>query len=84
MTLEHHKFSHDFPEFKEQIHELKLHNSEFAALLKEYDAIDDEVYRIEQGIETPDDTYTEKLKLKRVELKDKLYALVKSYAEGRT
>ena len=77
MTLEHHKISHEFPEFKQVIHDLKVGNSEFASLMKEYDELDDEIYRIESGIETPSDDYTEALKLKRVELKDRLYAMIR-------
>ena len=80
--LEHHKFTHEFPELKQYIHELKVKQAGFSALMKEYDEIDDEVYRIEEGIETPSDDYTEALKMKRLELKDKLYATVKSYAES--
>jgi uncharacterized protein YdcH (DUF465 family) len=80
MTIEHHKFAKEFPEFREHIHELKIKDPAFAALVKEYDEIDDEVYRIEQEIETPSDAYTEALKTKRVGLKDKLFALVSAYA----
>ena len=83
MTLEHHKFAHEFPQFKDAIHELKVSDAGFAAQMKEYDELDDEIYRIEEGIETPSDDYTETLKLKRVELKDKLFAIVKSHAESR-
>jgi len=82
MTIEHHKFANDFPEFKESIHELKTKDSAFATLMKEYDETDDEIYRIEQNIETPADDYTEALKLKRVELKDKLFAIVSAHAKS--
>jgi len=81
MAVEHHKFSKDFPEFRDTIHELKLNNQKFAALMKEYDETDDEIYRIEEGIETPTDDYTEALKIKRVELKDKLYSMVRSFID---
>ena len=81
MILEHHKFAKEFPEFKERIHELKVKDTEFAALMKEYDETDDEIYRIENDIETPSDLYTEALKMKRVELKDKLFKMVSS-SEG--
>ena len=84
VAIEHHKFAKEFPEFRERIHELKVKDTGFAVLMKEYDEIDDEVYRIEQGIETPSDAYTESLKIKRVELKDKLFALVSAYAESET
>ena len=83
MTIEHHKFTHEFPELKDAIHELKVNDPGFAAQMKEYDEIDDEIHRIEQGIETPSDDYTEKLKLERVNMKDKLYAMVKAHAEGK-
>lgn len=83
MFSEHHKFAKEFPEFKESIHELKVKDPEFARLLKEYDETDDEIYRIEEQIETPSDAYTEELKIKRVQLKDNLYEIVKSYAEGK-
>lgn len=82
MTIEHHKFANDFPEFKEYIHALKVSDIGFSSLMKEYDETDDEIYRIEEGIETPCDDYTEALKMKRVELKDKLYSIVKSYSEN--
>lgn len=82
MMLEHHKFTHEFPELKQYIHELEVINTEFAKLMKEYDETDDEIYRIEHDIETPSDFYTEALKMNRVELKDRLYAAVKSYMES--
>ena len=82
MTLEHHKFANEFPQFKERIHELKVKDTEFAALMKEYDEMDDEIYRIEMGIETPSDTYTESLKVKRVYLKDKLFSIVSQFDES--
>ena len=83
MFGDHHKFAKAFPEFKEAIHELKAKDLEFARLLKEYDETDDEIYRIEEQIETPSNAYTEELKIKRVHLKDKLYEIVKSYSENK-
>ena len=76
MTVEHHDLSHDFPEFRDKIHELKLSNHHFANLFEEYNKVDREVRRIEQEIETPSDAYTEELKMKRVKLKDELYTLL--------
>lgn len=76
MTVESHELAHEFPEYRERIHELKISNHRFAALLDEYDALDREIRRVEQEIETPSDIYTEELKKKRVLLKDELYALL--------
>ncbi len=77
MTIESHALAHEFPEFRERIHELKLGDRHFAGLLEEYDAVDREIRRIEQEIETPSDAFTEELKKKRVMLKDELYALLR-------
>jgi len=77
MLGEHHHLLHEFPEYKDKIHELKTHNPAFAQLLEKYDSLDDEVYRIEEQIETPSDEYTEKLKMQRLQLKDKLFQMLK-------
>ncbi|MCK5640335.1 MAG: DUF465 domain-containing protein [Gammaproteobacteria bacterium] len=78
MLGEHHDLAHEFPEYKERIHDLKMSDLHFAKLYQEYEKLDKEIYRIEQQIETPSDEYTEQLKKKRALLKDKLYALLKS------
>ncbi len=78
MFGEHHDLAHDFPEYKDRIHRLKLNDPEFAQLFKRYQEVDKEIYRIAQQIETPSDIYTEELKKKRVWLKDQLYAMLQS------
>ena len=76
MFGEHHHLLQEFPELKDKIHTLKTHNPAFAALLEKYNAIDDEIYRIEEQIETPSDEYTENLKRQRLSLKDQLYQML--------
>lgn len=77
MTLEHHRdLAHEFPELKQRVHDLKIGSAEFRHLYAEYAALDNEIYRIEQEIETPSDTYTEDLKHRRAHFKDRLYALL--------
>ena len=78
MFGEHHRLAEEFPEYKDRIHELKLQNSHFAQLYEQYQEIDDEIYRIEEQIETPSDEYTEDLKKRRLQLKDQLFELLKS------
>ena len=79
MLGEHHSnLTAEFPEFKDQIHTLKTSDAHFCKLYDEYEALDKEIYRIEQQIETPSDDYTEELKSKRVRLKDEIYRLLKS------
>lgn len=73
----HHRLAEEFAEFKDRIRELKMHNTHFARKYDEYAAVDDELYRIEEEIETPSDTYTETLKKRRAKLKDELYAMLR-------
>lgn len=78
MFGEHHDLINDFPELKDKIHELKMNDPEFARLYEEYQKVENEVYHIEEQFETPSDAYTEELKLKRVQLKDQLYAMLQA------
>lgn len=78
MLGEHHDLLTEFPEYKDKIHELKMNNPEFAELYKQYQDLDQEIYNIEEQVETPSDDYTEVQKKKRVMLKDQLYAMLKA------
>lgn len=76
MFGEHHDLNNEFPDLKDRIEQLRLSNRDFAKLADEYDAVDKEIWRIEEQIENPSDSYTEDLKKKRVRLKDRLYAML--------
>lgn len=76
MTAGKHDLVHEFPEFRDRIHELKMSNTHFAKLFTAYHEADHEVHRIEQGVETPSDVYCEDLKKKRAKLKDELYTML--------
>ena len=75
MLGEHHNLVTDFPKYKDRIHELKMKDAHFARLFDEYNDLDKAIIRIEEGIETPSDEYTEELKKKRLFLKDQLFAM---------
>ena len=77
MPLEHHPLIKEFPEFHDAIHELKIHDTHFRNLFEEYEKLDKQIYRIESEVEPDSDQYTEELKLRRVKLKDELYAMLK-------
>ncbi len=81
MPLEKHDLHHEFPEFHEQIHELKMSDNHFAKLFKQYHELDQEVNRIEQGVENTSDEYLEQQKLARLNLKDQLFTMLKKHAE---
>ena len=77
MLGEKHDLIHEFPEYKDKIHELKTTNERFAKLFAEYHEIEHEVRRIEEGIETTSDDYLEEQKKKRLYLKDRLFEMLK-------
>ncbi|MCP5420894.1 MAG: DUF465 domain-containing protein [Gammaproteobacteria bacterium] len=77
MLGENHDLFHELPEYRERIRELQATDTEFSQLLNEYHRINGEVERIEDGVETPSDFYTEDLKKQRLHLKDQLYSMLK-------
>lgn len=77
MFGEKHDLIHEFPEYKDRIHELKTSNTHFAKLFDEYHEVEHEVRRIEENIETTSDEYLEEQKKKRLYLKDQLFAMLK-------
>lgn len=75
-ATEHHDLHHEFPEFKERIHELKVSNLHFERLFNDYHKVDREIRRILQEIEIASDVYLENLKKTRLHLKDELYLML--------
>jgi uncharacterized protein len=78
MLGEKHDLIHEFPEYKDKIHELKTTNNHFAALFDQYHEVEHEVRRIEENIETTSDEYLEEQKKKRLHLKDQLFAMLQA------
>ena len=77
MPLTHHPLVKEFPEYKEQIHDLKMTNNHFSKLMKEYEEVDKHVFRIESDEEPTGDEYLRDLKKQRLKLKDELHSMVK-------
>ncbi len=78
MLGEKHDLIHEFPEYRERIHDLKMGDQHFARLFDEYHELEHQVRRIEEGVETTSDNYLEDLKKKRLKLKDMLYVMLTS------
>jgi hypothetical protein len=76
MLGEKHDLVHEFPEHKERIHELKMNNKHFQNLYEKYGDANQEIIKIEEGIETPSDEFTEGLKKERLHLKDELLSII--------
>lgn len=76
MSVEHHNLVHEFPEFRERIHQLKMEDPHFRKLFDEYHVLTREVENMENEV-TPVSTQTEEqAKLRRLHLKDALYCLL--------
>jgi len=82
MRVEKHDLAHEFPEYRDQIHQLKMTNQHFSNLFEEYHDVDHEVRRIEMEIETTSDDYLDKRKKRRLFLKDELYAILRASHNG--
>ena len=76
MALEKHDLAHEFPQYKEKIHDLKINDRHFAKLFDEYHTVEHEVHRIEVGAESSSDSYLEERKKIRLNLKDQLLLMM--------
>ena len=82
MPIEKHDLHKEFPEFTNEIHELKMNDAHFLRLFEEYHDVDKEVHRIEENIETPSDEFTNARKQRRLELKDELHKMIQKRASA--
>jgi len=76
--MEQHDLNHEFPEYREQIHALKMSNGHFARLFDEYHDVNRNVVRVEVQAEIATDFELEDLKKRRPKLKDELHGMLKS------
>ncbi len=81
MPLEHHPLHSEFPDHLEVIHQLKTDDAHFRRLMDEYEEIDKEVFRMEEGIENPEDAVVNEEKKKRLNLKDQIADMLNAAAE---
>lgn len=77
MLGEKHDLIHELPELREQIHLLKTTDNHFARLYDEYHDVEHKVRRIEEGLETVSDEYLEEQKKLRLNLKDRLFGMLR-------
>ena len=76
MPINHHPLTTEFPEHHDTIHQLKLENAHFRKLMDEYEQLDKEIFRMEEGIENPEDAVLNEEKKKRLHLKDQIAAMI--------
>lgn len=71
-----HDLKHEFPEMEEKIHTLKVSDTHFRKLFDDYHEVNNEIHRIETGAEATVDEVLNGLRMKRLHLKDELYAIL--------
>lgn len=77
MTNVPHQLSEEFPEFIDLMHQLKGKDAHFEKLSDEYHDLNRDIHRAESDIEPTSDQHMEEMKAKRVQLKDKIFTLLK-------
>jgi len=73
MLGDHHSLAHEFPEYRDRIHQLKMEDEHFHKLMERYDEVNTKVERLEQEGEPVADETLEDLKKERLQLKDDIY-----------
>lgn len=79
MFGEKHDLLSELPEFRDQIHHLKMNDNHFAKLFAEYHDVEHEVHRIEEGVENTSDDYLDGKKKHRLHLKDSLVRIIQDF-----
>lgn len=77
MPIEHHDLVSELPEFREQIHELKVGNAHFRKLFDEYHELTKDVENMESEQKPVTTAVEEAAKLRRLNLKDEMFAMLK-------
>jgi uncharacterized protein len=74
----HHDIRHEFPEMTEKIHALKVSDTHFRKIYDTYHEVDHDIHSIESGANASTDEHLNELRMKRVKLKDDIYAMLKA------
>lgn len=72
--MEKHDLLHEFPDYQEKIHQLKMHDPHFKNLFDEYDALEHEIRRLNTGVELGSDAFIHSQKAKLLHVKDLIFA----------
>jgi len=74
--MERHDLLHEFPEYQEKIHQMKVEDDHFRELFDEYDELEHEVHRINTGVDVVTDEYTHVLKARMLFIKDEIFSML--------
>lgn len=68
-----HELSEEFPEYKEQIHELKMNDAHFERLVDAYHKVNRAIHRAETFVEPVDELTEQTMRKQRMALKDDIW-----------
>ncbi|MGE8689728.1 YdcH family protein [Achromobacter agilis] len=71
-----------FPEYRQLITRLKSENAHFSALFQRHNDLDQEIKNMEAGIQPASGNEVEVLKKEKLQLKDKLYGILRAADQG--
>ena len=75
--MQKHDLHHEFPQFEDKIHTMKMSDNHFRKLFDEYEDLNHKIHGVEStGLFT--DNELNDMRSKRLHLKDELYEMLKS------
>jgi len=77
--MENHDLLHEFPEYRNKIHDLKMNDPHFKNLFEEYDALGHEIRKLNSGIELGSDAVIHAKKAKLLHIKDAIFARLENH-----
>ena len=75
--MERHNLLHEFPEYQEKIHHLKVSDEHFRGLFDEYHELEHEINRVHNGSDIVTDEYLHQIKARFLFIKDELFSILK-------
>lgn len=76
--MDKHDLWHEFPEHHTKIHELKLADPHFKKLFDEYDEVEHQVRRLNNGDDLASDAFKHRKKAKLLHIKDAIFSILAS------
>jgi len=80
MTHTPHELAEEFPEYAEEIHQLKMTDSHFTKLADDYHAVNRQVHRMETEVEAVSTDTEKHARERRVHLKDQIAQYLRQHA----
>jgi uncharacterized protein len=77
-----HELAADFPEYVDQLHQLKESDAHFQKMADAYHALNREIHRAETNVEPTSDDHLTEMRKRRMVLKDDINALLKAAANS--